>query len=85
MIRPKVSPEDLSLFQQLATRAKANGDGVITRAEYERLERIFIARQGEPGSPVVFWGWGHQAILKRALAQAGVQIEGILFRCIRSL
>ena len=76
MTRPNVSPEDLPLFQQLVTRAKAEGgDGVIIEAGYEQLERNFIAAQGAPGVPAFLWGWGIQRILRDALAAAGVRVR----------
>jgi hypothetical protein len=74
VIRPKVPPEDVPLFQQLVKRAM-EGDGCITEAEYQQLEHAFILAQGVPGQPVVFWGWGHQRLLRETLRRFGVWVR----------
>lgn len=75
MTRPKVLPEDLPLFQQLAARAISDGSDSITEAEYRQLEHAFIAAQGAPGAPAVLWGWGNQRLLRDAVAAAGVRVQ----------
>lgn len=74
MPNPKVRPEDMPLFQQLVMRARVDGVGLITIHEYQQLEDEFIRVQGRPGDPGFLWGWGHRAILKKALVDAGVRV-----------
>ncbi len=75
MIRPRAPPEELLLFQQLVARATSNRSMSISDAEYQQLERTFIAAQGPTGSPAVFWGWGHQRLLRDVLAAVGVRAQ----------